>query len=73
MGFYGGLAGVLNLIWPSFVVSPKLWHLASRLADSLLYLPLALSSFSSLNKNVPINTKSGSMSRRQIGSYLALV
>lgn len=59
LGFYGGLAGVLNLIWPSFVVTAKLWHLASRLGDSLLYLPLALSSMSALNRNVPINTKSG--------------
>ena len=47
-GVIGGTFGIINLFWPS-LFPPHLYHLLSRIADSLLYVPLVLSSVSRMD------------------------
>jgi hypothetical protein len=47
-GVVGGTFGIANLFWP-LLFPPYLYHLLSRIADSLLYVPLVLGAVSRMD------------------------
>jgi len=52
IGVVGGAFGIANLFWPSMVLQGRLTTLLSRVADSLLYVPLVLPSVLALDTRV---------------------